>query len=348
MSPACTGTTFLVDDVTAAPARGKGLAAQRALESFVGARDRPLEACEPSEGRLIPCGFNGFVAAAHYAYSLHAPLAFAPDHVWLAIAQGLAVHLRLNPEHWRAHLVGHEGRHLLEVRHDGLTRHAPAEEWAKVWDGFIAQLEDQSPEMVGLLTPRFSTTGLEERLAFAVTAMDVFEPYFDYRVDTVCGIPAMTLEGTRGDWLAVRARAEHLRTFGLEWWLEALLPVLDQFVATAEGDGDRAWWQGFYKDLDSCPGPFITGHIRALFPYVWLREQKLVRRVERQALSAADPAGSLLTSDALPGGVSRVPFTWRSPRADLRMEVVAGFMGVREGPDGSTLRPQVGWAVRTL
>ncbi len=347
MALACVGTTFPVDDVLAGPPRSIGIAAHKALESLLGRTGPAIEACHPSEGRLIPCGFHGFAAAVHFASSVHVPLAIAPDHVWLVIAQGLAAHARLDPERCRGRLVRPESRWTLEIPDDPLTRHAPPEEWAKVWDPFTALLERECPDLVGLLTAGFSTTSRSERLACAVAAMDVFESCFEYRVCSICGIPEITLEGTTDDWRAVRERAEHLSAFGMRWWLDALLPVLDQFVAASGGNVDRSWWRGFYKGAEGRRGPYITGHIRAFFPYVCLRERKLVRRIVRQPLSASGRNRQcFLTSDNLPGGLSQARFMWRYRGEDRPMDVVAGFVGVREGTGGRTIRPEVGWVVR--
>jgi hypothetical protein len=338
---------FPVDEVGGVPDRGLGIPAHKALEGLLGRRGPEIEACDPSDGRLIPCGFHGFAAAVHLAYSAHAPLSIAPDHVWLVIAQGLAAHVHLDPERWCRQLSRPGSRRTLDVRHDGLTRHAPADEWAKVWDGFTERLKSECPGLVDILTARFSTTGRSDRLASAIAAMDVFEPYFEYRVCTICGIPMITLEGTPDDWVAVRERAERLRAFGLDWWLDALRPLLDQFVSASAGHVDRAWWRGFFKETGGSGGPYITGHIRALFPYLCFKERKVPRRIVRQDFRGNAPnPESLLTSDVLPAGLSKVPFTWRHLDADIPMEVVAGFVGISDDPGAGGFRPEVGWAVR--
>ena len=49
-----------------------------------------------------------------------------------------------------------------------------------------------------------------------------------------CGFPRITLSGTPGDWALLRRKAEQLRAYDLDWWLAALLPALDEFVAMAD------------------------------------------------------------------------------------------------------------------
>jgi hypothetical protein len=63
----------------------------------------------------------------------------------------------------------------------------------------------------------------------------------------VCGIPEVTIEGTSDDWRRIRARIEVLETFGLDWWVSRLRPILDEFVHAADGKPDREFWQAIYK-----------------------------------------------------------------------------------------------------
>jgi len=208
-------TTFAVDSVAPASRSIKTLPARVAVESILGPKGAMVETCCPSEGTLLPCQFHGFVSAVHLAYAAHYPLVFAPDHIWLMIAQGFAQHIHQNPERWRNFLELPSGRQTLEIRLDDLTRHSPPERWAVVWDGFVELLKREQPSLIRLLTERFSTSGRNESLAYAVTAMEALDPYFRYRVLSICGIPAISLEGTHQDWVDLRRRAEAFASFDL-------------------------------------------------------------------------------------------------------------------------------------
>ena len=148
------------------------------------------------------------------------------------------------------------------------------------------------------------------------------------------------LEGSVDDWLALRRRAEHLAVFDLGWWLEHLLPTLDQFVRAARGEPDVGWWQQLYKFKDMSGGPEITGHIRTLLP--------LIRMVSDEKTSKARAAFLIvrqLISEMLPSGLSVVPFVWQYHNEKIPMALVAGFVGVRRGRDSFFVRPEIGWAV---
>jgi hypothetical protein len=77
--------------------------------------------------------------------------------------------------------------------------------------------------------------------------MDTFQAYFEYEMLAGCGIPKVTLLGTPDDWRSMRRRAGMLSEFELTWWTDALLPVLDQIVETAEGQVDPSFWRSFFR-----------------------------------------------------------------------------------------------------
>lgn len=60
--------------------------------------------------------------------------------------------------------------------------------------------------------------------------------YFQYTFGSLCGIPAITLEGTAEDYQSIRRRVQALSEYDLSWWTEALLPVVDQFIQAADAD----------------------------------------------------------------------------------------------------------------
>ena len=65
--------------------------------------------------------------------------------------------------------------------------------------------------------------------------------------------------------------------YDLVWWVEALEPVLDQFVAAASGSVDQQFWSTMYKQTDGSGGPYVTGWIITLFPYVGHSSSSLKR-----------------------------------------------------------------------
>src|SRR4051794_11670624 len=133
--------TFAVDDVPLAEAplpTCKPLDAVRALLDAPPGRFAADESMQgnPVCGRVEACwnysldcvagvGHHSLIAAAHVAFSQHRPLVLSPDVIWVTLAQGLAQHLRLDPERYRHLLVRHGGRMDLRVERDDLHHGSP-------------------------------------------------------------------------------------------------------------------------------------------------------------------------------------------------------------------------------
>jgi hypothetical protein len=230
---------------------------------------RPVEVCARYHGRLISgVPFHPVVAAVHRAFMDHRPLTLSPDTIWLMIIQGVANHINAHAEELRPRLVRHQGKLRIGVRRDDFVKGSPENPWAEVIDDFSEQVRQHVGPAIDLFLPSFTTTGPVERAVAGVVLLDAMRSYFAYDMDTFCGIPAVTLEGTPEDWQTVADRAEQFGSLDLEWWLEPLRGILHQFVAASQGVVDRPFWQSFYRYHDESGGPMITGWLSALFPYL--------------------------------------------------------------------------------
>jgi hypothetical protein len=298
----------------------------------------------------LPDSTNPFVAAVHAAFAWHFPLILSPDDVWLCIAQGFGIHVKENAERLRGRFVRHEGRTLLEVVRNDFVKGATTNNWQSVFAEFSDRIAGHIGKQRDLVVAQFSTTGPIERAASEVVLMSAMQNYFSYQVTTYCGIPRITLLGTTDDWRSIRTRAAVLAEYELGSWVDALLPILDQFVAASEGRVDRAFWQSFYSMNSASGGPFITGWINVLFPYL----TQLDHREEARTTSSgylkrwqqAHKAGAGPTSDQFPSGMSVAPFIWEYLGTKIPMEFLGGFIAVSQNPEALAVRPAIGWAVR--
>lgn len=294
--------------------------------------------------------YHPFVAAALAAFDAHRPLVLSPDHVWVLLAQGLSAHIARDPDAVRERLlVEHSGRLLLDVRRDDFVPGAD-NPWAEV----IEELGERIREHVGrrhdLMVCDFSTTGPLERAASRVVMLEAMGHYFRYQVTSVCGIPAITLEGTPDDWRAVRDRARALRELGLDAWVDALEPALDRFVAASEGHADPEIWRSFVKRKSASGGPYLTGWINELLPFVRNPRDGTVepnRWLADWERGMDTPMGGGPTTEQLPAGLSTAPLEWRFRGRPIPMELLGGFVGVSQSAD-LALRPELGWAVREV
>ena len=290
-------------------------------------------------------GVNAFVAAVNEAYANHYPLVLTPDAIWMCIAQGLAQHINANAEKLRSMFVEHEGKKEIQVRRDDFVKGSPANPWPEVFDEFSEQIRKHVGEKThDLLTPEYSTTGAVEKAAAQVVLMDSFKEYFSYSVATSCGIPQITLEGTVDDWKKLRERTLGLAQYDLDWWVEALEPVLDQFVAAASGSVDQQFWSTMYKQMNMSGGSYVTGWIITLFPYVGYSSSSLKRNRFLTSWQELRPFSGV-TTGCFPLGVVSTPFKWLYFETEYAMCFYAGFMTVTQDHDSLAIRPEIGWAV---
>ncbi len=330
-------------------------------------QERQIEACSKGERALVAgILLHPFLSAVHIAFDQHYPLILSPDVVWLCLIQGLALHVNAHAKKLRHLFVPHEGKEKIIIRRDDFIKGSPDNPWLEVFDAFSTVIKNYIDDKYELIVSDFSTTGAVERAVSEIVLMETVQQYFEYSVRTMCGIPEITLEGTVEDWKAIRQRAEKFAEFNLKWWIKPLLPILDQFVAAASGDVDRDFWQSFYKLNDGSGGPFTTGWINVLFPYIQNRKTKAYTlqnhfvyfwskamdsafgrvRLDK-CLSYEISWGGGPSTDSFPMGLSKVPFEWKFPHLNLTfdMEFMGGFVGVAQDQQTLAVRPELGWAV---
>jgi hypothetical protein len=295
--------------------------------------------------------FHPFVAAVHRAFVDHRPLCLSPDVIWLLICQGLANHINANAERLRSRFVRHEGKVRIDVRRDDFVQGSPENPWPEVFAEFSAKIRDHVGPALDLFLPAFSTTGPVERAAAEVVLLDAMRSYFEFAFRSACGIPAITLEGTTGDWEALADRAEAFAEYGLETWIGVLRPILGQFVRASQGDVETPFWRSIYKEHDASGGFQVNGWMPTLFPYLKdgrtgraTRRNRWLDEIGGEERGSDEAYGPMIGN--FPGGLSKAPFRWEYLEKTFDMEFLGGFVGVSQDPETLALRPEIGWAVR--
>jgi hypothetical protein len=313
------GITFPIHEVERAT---KPLTTCKTHEALNRLLDSTVEACCDYTSDCVPkVTFHPLLAAAHFAFSQHRPLALSPDMIWVAVVQGLARHVRNHAERLRDRFVCHRGKLEICITRGNLLRGSPENDWGGVADDLSGAIRQHLGRRLDELVADFSTTGPAERTACEVALLDAFQPYFEYLVRCICGIPEITLEGTPADWRRLRDKVEALAPYDLDWWLPHVRQVCDQFVRASRGDIDPAHWRDIYKQERAYGADVVNGWLVKLVPY--LKNWRTGNFTVRNPL-LGDPDGQVY-STMLPGGLSQVPFRcrWQGEAEDTAMEFLA-------------------------
>jgi Domain of unknown function (DUF4419) len=362
--PGSTGITFSVDKVERSE---KVLPLLTLLENLeIRGGTSVLVLPEQASRAVAPHGFlmrksdldhqrflNPLIEAVHLAFSDHRPLVLTPDCIWLTIVQGFGHHIHRHAEALRGRIVKHEGKKSLCVETHSL---GPAA-WPRLISQFSAQIRDNSdPVLYETLLCDFSTTTPDMKVAKEVALMDAYQRYFKYIAMCVCGIPTITLEGNPSDWQRIRDRIDVLATFGLEWWTSRLAPILDEFVATANGAPDLSFWQAIYKPQRVYAAELATGWIADLFPYIEQigdASERMpnpmlgMKRTNWLPPASVDKwSGPGIRPDSIPCGLSKAPLRLNFPnRPPVELNLVGGFVGVSQCEEDLSLAPIISWGI---
>lgn len=283
------------------------------------------------------------------AYANHYSLALSPDIIWTVISQEFNYYINNESEAMRDRIVSHQGKMTLavETKED---LYSPNVKWEELLDGFDKQIaENTKGNIADMMRADFSTTGKTERIASQITLMSSVKRYFEYvSYYIVCGIPSITIEGTPDDWKKVIEKTEILRNYDLGWWVDDLTPILNEFVAAAEGKANRAFWQNIVmklrpdemRELGCMAGwsdeepTYVDGWFLKLMPFN--KKGRTPRKV------------SCETNQMLPN-VASAPFTYKvldnlgNTISSTPMNMVAGLIGV--DVNANVMRPRIGWMV---
>ena len=302
-----------------------------------------------------------FLQALHRGFTEHRPICISPDMIWLLICQGVANHVNAHAERLRPRFVAHQGKVKILVQRDDFVKGARENPWGEVVDEFSAQVREQIGSTHGLFVPHFSTTGQTERIAAEIVLLGAVQRYFDFSLHDRMRNPGdYTRRDARGLAVARRPRAQAFATLDLEWWLNPLQPILEEFAATAGGDVHPAFWKSIFKfrsrerwrcdhGLDHRLLPVFAG------PRASANGEESVagrRGAERRRILAGewDPkkkfdGGGIRYSD-FTSGLAWAPLQWKYRGTEFPMLFLGGFVGIAQDPTTLALRPEIGWVIR--
>lgn len=341
-------TTIECDKVIKATNLLKEVSYQTAIETLIKGK---IESCskEKRATNLVASEMNPFVFAVHTAYAEHRPLIISPDMIWLLICQGFTKHIDYHSEELRSKFVTFSGKKKITIATESIGANFYKGNPNNPWELMFPAFTDSINKVVGkdfskLIIANFSTTTSIERAAFEVTLMDAMSNYFEYGATTACGIPQIYVEGSMSDWKKIKENLARMKGYKIDYWIDALNPIIDEFIQVKDGKVNHVFWESIYKISGGSGGPYISGWLPKLFPYLNTTEN--TPRINKYVNTEPSSPFSGLSTDDFYNGMSQADFTWNYHGTMFKMEFLAGFIGVKQDNISLSLKPEIGWAVR--
>ncbi|KAH6915754.1 hypothetical protein BKA70DRAFT_469420 [Coprinopsis sp. MPI-PUGE-AT-0042] len=311
---------------------------------------------ETNFSNIIPEN-NGFIKTVVTAYNQHHHLVLRPDDVWIAILGQFHHYVNAHAEELRDRFVAHEGKEKLTVIATGNRYSVDFGNLAKQMTDLIDQ-NVVDKELKEWILPNFSTTRHNDIVVSSVLMMATLKAYFDYGVMLMCGLPSVTLEGERSDWVNLLNRVEKLDSFGDEpkAWARLLRPILSRFVSSFDGSPDLNFWSKICHYASGGSGTdYLCGWITAFA--VWSTEgkwqgpslsgQKQDTKYMPKALYNLKLDGAtyaIMESNTIPAGYCEVDVDLDDNGEHFDCVMVSGHMArLTRGKKSDTLSPFPTW-----
>lgn len=285
-------------------------------------------------------------------------------------------YVNANAEALRSNFVSHKGQKELVV-YDGGSRYSTS--YSRISDSFIQALRENinDPSLREWILQTFSTTTATDRTVAAVAMMGTLQKYFSYKAVLDCGIPSVTLLGTREDWAKLRdavADPKRLPEFGEETkvWSEVLGVVLNHFVESFDEPNSseiKDFWQKIAHFSGGSGPRYWSGWITAfcfwneegkylrqspmLIPNAYIGGRMMLGRNTERHLNIDGQDFHKVDSTELPPAWVSVPITMDDNGVEFSGRMIAGCVGLNVTESGEkleqggtgldTMRPETGW-----
>ena len=289
---------------------------------------------------------------ANACYDLHQPFSLAPEVVWYTILHEVATTVKESPAKYAGlYTTQPDSKQIIRVQVNDFV-YGQQNDWTAGVAQFDAALREKVPDGImdrSLL--RFSTSTPETDVTLLLTFMDAASPFYDYRMETMCGIPAIRLEGTAEDWRKIQKGAAALSEAfpALQAYFNGLLPILKEIADTAEGKApDLQFWENMFKENGGSGGPYISGWMANFLCYKYIPASSALGRTHQVPQLRDDAAFARrsygITSSCIPAHISQVDFIWEYYDREIPMQFAAGILGVEKDADGFYC-PRLGFAI---
>ncbi|KAG8853550.1 hypothetical protein FRB91_004760 [Serendipita sp. 411] len=283
--------------------------------------------------QLVPVK-NGFVDTCITAYNEHHHLSIRPDDVWMAIIASFGLYVNGHPDELQEKFVPFQRKKLVKIAVDN-------DAWASNYSWITRTFRKlmtshlKDPGMEGWILPGFSTTTRVDVACASIIMMGSLKTYFTYEMMPLCGVPTVTLEGTKDDYVNLLQRLDKLQEFGEEtyYWVEMLRPIIRRFASAFDGDPDISFWNHMcHRTHQGCGDEYYTGWISAFCPFDAKGKWQLLPPADSERFGQLSIDGvnySALATDKISWGFSQMDFKVLQQDHQTIVTFVAGLMGMK-------------------
>ena len=301
----------------------------------------------------LSLGTNPLLEAVHLAHTHHLPLTLSPAVVWNCILQGVGIHARVTNKPIVASKFTNIEKWSDTIPVDGYDGGVTFS-----WENAVSDLSKAVAGRIredyqDHLFPELSEMTLPQLTCWSAALSNPYPTQRKHLFTTGSrdgGVAEIGLEGLYEDWALLRDHVFQVLKdvhYDLDWWVDSLSPILEQFVVAADGEADPGFWSRIYKAVRAQGDrrdPFVHGWINVLFPYLeTARGQFVVNdwpyKLKTKRLWEAP------TSLRFPSGLTSLPFCIMQGSKQYDFTFVSGLMGVGRDPHTRGMRPRLGWAV---
>ncbi|KXJ28998.1 uncharacterized protein LOC110252338 [Exaiptasia diaphana] len=267
----------------------------------------------------------GFFEAVLMAYNHHCNLRTSPDDWWFCVIKKIDMAINDNgeKESVRKMFVNHAGKKELTVN----VNEWPLSQvnYSSFFDKVSEKISEniKIPAYVDIVTADFSTTTAVQKIASQITLMSSLQHYFEYTMCCSCGIPAIEMLGTEGDWKKLISDLQALKVIlqpimgdlGLtEKWWSVTEDIFTKLLDTYHGKPDKEWWShiimhnapfgsGFHE-RDDIPPDYSGWIVEFLEGKVGLKIHRFTSGLVNVPLKIVDGVKGVMDTAALVAGMA--------------------------------------------
>lgn len=351
------GVFFAVSDVDVAKSFLKVDSAKCVFENKIGKEILFFPEVH-ADLELVGSPNNGLIQTIQECYDNHRPLILSPDIIWLAICQGVSIHINENFDSLESVIFIKNKPDKIVIRNDSLEY--SGKHWTELVESFSVESKKYTKsDFYSFFVSEFSTTTPIEKAAYQITLLESYKKAFEYVGETGCGIPSIMIAGSPKDWEKILNKISMLDNIGLASWRKSLKPIINEFLLASKGKINKEFWQDIYKNATEYNAFYISGWIVKFFPYIKeldvltgsfddLRgETKMTEIFKSNPFLEGDNfLLSTLSTDNFPSGIAKINVTWKNyfKNTEKNMEVYSGFFAIQQFDDKS-LMPIISWAI---